>query len=103
MLPPIFFGDRMKNKKLDAIEKILVEHDPVKLIKMGAPLDEYDHEALLIYERINRYNSVEKMQQIIYDVFVAQFGDKRRTAIKTIGPFENYKEIAVKVKKVIGD
>lgn len=102
--PPFFFlGMDMKNKKLEAIENILVKDDPVKLIKMGAPLDEYSSEALLIYERINRYTSVESIHQIMYDVFVSQFGNTKERATKIIGPFEDYKKIAEQIKQVIGE
>lgn len=112
----------MKDKKLESIEQILMIQDPVRLIKMGAPLDEYDSEALDIFERINRYNSVEKIHQIVYDVFVSRFGggDKykmvNRTLVKVgevkptmesakkiIGSFEQYREIAEQIKKIIGD
>jgi hypothetical protein len=112
----------MKDKKLEQIEQILITHDPVKLVKMGSPTDEYDSEALDIYERVNRYNSVDKMQQIIYDVFVSRFsgGDRyemidgvltktgkikpsKEAAKKIIGAFDSYREIAEQVKKVVGN
>jgi hypothetical protein len=90
-------------KKLEAIEKILVECDPVKLIKMGAPENEYSSEALTIYERINRYTSVDQMQIIIYNVFLESFGPKKETAERLIGTFDSYREIAERVKAIIGD
>lgn len=112
----------MKDKKLEAIEKILVETDPVRLIKMGAPLDEYEEEALLIYEHVNHYFSLEKVHETIYDIFVTRFGGGTayklvdgslipvekiiatiERAKKTIGEFESYKDIAEKVKAIIGD
>jgi hypothetical protein len=88
----------MKDKKLQLIEQVLVETDPVKLIKMGAPIDEYSYEALLIYERINHYLTVDKIQQVIYDVFAYCFGPKPK---KIIGTFDSYKEIAVKIKEIV--
>lgn len=92
----------MKDKKLEAIEKVLVEIDPVKLIKMGAPDDEYSHEAVMIYEGINRYTSLDKMHKIIFDIFVNQFGGKEY-ADKIIGTFDSYREVAERIKKIVGD
>ena len=112
----------MKDKKLIAIERVLIEADPVALIKMGAPLDEYEDEAQLIYEHINRYFSLDKVHQTIYDIFVSRFGggtaykmvngelipikeikSSVERAKKIIGELESYKEIAEKVKAIIGD
>jgi hypothetical protein len=96
----------MKDKKLQDIEQILRDHDPVRLLSIGAPKDEYDHEALMIYERLNRYYSIEKMQLIIYEVFVTQFGtptDTLENAERIIGKIDVYTPIAEKIKQVIGD
>lgn len=97
----------MTNEKLKAIEGVLVETDPVKLIKMGAPTDEYSLEALLIYERTNRYFSIEKIHQIVYDIFIMQFGTESKAeksnklTKKIIGDFDSYKDVAKKIKEVI--
>src|ERR1017187_9374536 len=103
----------MHDKKVKQIEEILAKIDPVKLIKIGAPLDEYAHEAQDIYERVNRWNSVEKIHQIVYDVFVtsftggtsyhmvnghlellAEFKPTKDGARAIIGPYEDYGLIA---------
>lgn len=89
----------MDSKKLQALEKILVDTDPVRLIVMGAPPDEYHHEAVMIYERINRYTTIGNIHQIIWDVFVEQFGGIK--AYKTIGKFDSYEEIAKQIKEVL--
>ena len=101
----------MKDQKLQDIEQILQNHDPVALIKHGAPKDEYDHEALMIYERINRYCSIEKIQLIIYEVFVTQFGSEQFGSEKNtleiaepiIGKIESYQKIAEEIKQVVGE
>jgi hypothetical protein len=117
------FGGKMHDKKVKQIEEILAFWDPVKLIKMGAPLDEYAHEAQDIYERINRWNSVTRIQEIIYDVFVASFSGgvayksnsegnlepvgyvepSKDKALNLIGTFESYKFAADAIKKVLED
>ena len=113
----------MHDKKVKQIEEILAKIDPIKLIKIGAPLDEYAHEAQDIYERINRWNSVEKIHQVVYDVFVAAFSGgtsyrsnseghlepvgyvepSKEEARPLIGPYEDYQYIASKIKKVLDE
>ena len=96
----------MKDKKLQDIEQILRDHDPVRLLSIGAPKDEYDHEALMIYERINRYCSAEKIQLIVFEVFVTQFGtgeDMVESAERIIGKIELYQKLAEEIKQVIGE
>lgn len=95
----------MKDKRLVHIEQCLMTHDPVGLIKRGAPLDEYDNEALLIFERTNRYHSVEQVHQTVYHVFIKQFSDlsQKRVLPHLIGPKENYREIAEQIVKILNE
>lgn len=85
----------MHDKKVKQIEELLAKHDPIKLIKIGAPLDEYSHEAQDIYEHINRYNSVEKIHQIVYDIFMRSFD------CSGVGSYDDYAIIASAIKKII--
>lgn len=95
----------MKNKTLETIKQILSEHDPVKLIKIGAPIDEYDYEAVSIFERCFPRHSLDEVREIIYDVFLDAFSDpdnwRDAGTIKLIGNIENYAEIAQKIKEAI--
>jgi hypothetical protein len=110
----------MKDKKLEQIEAILVKHDPVGLIKIGAPRDEYSSEAQIIYERTHQHFALEKIHVIIYDVFINQFsggssfetnlgmleytGEIAPSLVKaetTIGKFEKYLPIAQEIKKLL--
>ena len=87
-----------KIKQYLAIEEILITEDPVKLIKIGAPLDEYSSEAALIFYQISKIDktySVKKIHNIIYDIFLECFGSE-----EIIGKFDDYKEIAVKIENV---
>jgi hypothetical protein len=95
-----YFEDGMDKKKLQTIEKILVDTDPVRLIVMGAPKDEYHHEAIMIYERVNRYTLLGNIHQIVWDVFVEQFGGPKYSD-KIIGKFDSYGEIAKQIKEVL--
>lgn len=58
---------------LDQIKQILREEDLMGLIKMGAPPDEYDHEALMIFERSYRFDCVDSLKDKLWDVFYLQF------------------------------
>lgn len=62
---------------------ILNKHDPMGLLKTGAPKDEYDYEALLIFEHIERLNnqinkifSFDWYSNITFAAFVVAFGRK---------------------------
>lgn len=105
----------------EKIEAILANHDPIKLIKMGAPQNEYSSEAQMIWERTSRHFSLDKIHNIIYDVFYRQFGTG--TAYKAnrkgemiaigedvaphdfvvgmIGKFEEYLSLATEIKNLL--
>jgi hypothetical protein len=103
------------------IEQILAKHDPVGLIKMCAPPDEYSSESLLIADQLgNKDWTVEQIQKIVYNVFVEQFGGGKcyylvddelieledrsldiAEVVKTIGDFDCYLPIAEEIKKLL--
>lgn len=110
----------MKDKKLEQIEAVLIKHDPVGLIKIGAPSDEYLSEAQMIYERTTRHFALEKIHIVIYDVFINQFsggssfetnqgmlectGEIAPSVVKAepiIGKFEKYLPIAQEIKSLL--
>lgn len=64
------------------IEAILARHDPVKLIAIGAPLDEYSSESKLIADIVDGSYTIPAIQQIVYEVFSQQFGNG--TAYQTV-------------------
>lgn len=118
MTSPIRFRYIMDNKIFEEFKKLLREADFQHLIKMGAPLDEYDHEALYLYEQIKTSNSIEEIQKIIWDHFYHSFctGTKyspdglkkpwamgKKRAIEVIGTLDTYRTIAENIKKLIGE
>lgn len=109
--------------KLEEIEKILVEEDPIGLIRIGSPSDEYNQEAEIIHERTSRHFSLETIHNIVYQVFVQQFSggeafkvgaDNQMVSLgyelpsvarakKIIGYYENYLSIAKRVKNLLDE
>src|SRR5258708_2846321 len=105
----------------EKIEAILVKYDPVKLIKMGAPQDEYSSEAQTIFDNIDESYSIDRIQNIIYNIFVNSFGTKQiyewnacekllqdgisinydDFVVKLIGTIDQYRGIAEDVKKIL--
>ena len=104
----------------DKIEAILVKHDPVALVKIGAPLDEYSSEARLIFNHLDQSYSVEKIQSLVYEIFRQSFGcgdiyrvielefvkvGRQATPDeqidKIIGTIDNYRLIAEDIKKIL--
>jgi hypothetical protein len=83
---------------LQKIKNILRAEDPIGLIKMGAPSDEYDTEALIIYEHVNAYFPLSKIQSTVHNIFVHYFSGE-----KIAGKYEHYESIAKQIKELIGD
>jgi hypothetical protein len=121
MIGIIFIDQRkMRDKKLEQIEQVLVTHDPIGLIKIGASADEYSSEAKMIYERTAKHFALEKIHIIIYDIFINQFsggscfetnqgmleytGEICPSLLKAepiIGKFEKYLPIAKEIKNIL--
>ena len=52
---------------LEAINDIIYKHDPIQLASMGAPPDEYMHEAKMLYEALrDDIVQVSLIQQALY-------------------------------------
>lgn len=76
------------------IEAILVKHDPQGLIAIGAPLDEYESEAEMVFDAIANHNdliSVDRLMDILHSVFVLQFDSMMA------GNRESYRAIAEEI------
>lgn len=108
------------DKMLEQIKQVLREEDLMSLLKMGAPLDEYDSEALMIFERSYRFDTVDTLKDKLWDVFYMQFcygtvykmidGEMkeickevvpREEADKQIGLKHKYSDAATKILKII--
>lgn len=78
------------------INSILVKHDPIGLIRIGAPDDEYSEEAKLIISAIEVSKlmkwdndlTVEGLKAMVYSIFCIQFDPK------IAGKSENFLQIA---------
>ena len=62
-------------KTYQDICEILCRHDPIGLTSMGAPPDEYDSEAEMIYDNLLRkkYATVHALRKMIFEVFDSMF------------------------------
>lgn len=108
------------DKVLEQIKQVLREEDLMGLLKMGAPSDEYDSEALMIFERSYRFDSIDTLKDKLWDVFYIQFcygtvykmvnGEMKESykevvprdeADKQIGLKHKYTEAATKILKII--
>ena len=59
----------------NALVKLLANEDPMYLISMGVPDDEYDIEVNAFLPRLPEANSPSELGQIIYEAFVKCFGE----------------------------
>ena len=63
------------------VSRLLREADPIDLIAIGAPDDEYDPEVSTILPRLREANAAADVQRIVHEEFVQWFGaDYCRTA-----------------------
>ena len=57
-----------------AVSEVLREADPVGLIEIGAPRDEYDPEVGTILPRLRDATSASDVHRILHEEFVRSFG-----------------------------
>ena len=58
----------------DKVKEIIDEWDPIDLLAMHCPSDEYDDISLSITEKVRTIMSVDDLANYIYDLFMYEFG-----------------------------
>ena len=92
-------GRRKRRQSLQAaygsiysdVSRLLREADPIGLIAMGAPDDEYDPEVSTILPRLREANSAVDVQRIVHEEFGWWFG------ADIAGPITGYADVAVRI------
>ena len=82
MSPVISEGRRKRQVSLKAaygplyteVSRLLREADPIRLIVIGAPDDEYDPEMSTILPRLREAKSPDDVQRIVHEEFARWFG-----------------------------
>ena len=73
------------------VSRLLREADPIGLIAMGAPADEYDPEVSTILPRLREARAAVGVQRIVHEEIVRWFG------ADLVGPLTDYAEVAEKI------
>lgn len=73
------------------VSRLLREADPIRLIAIGTPDDEYDPEVSTILPRLRDAKSVDDVQRIVHEEFVHWFG------VETAGPAVHYTGVSEEV------
>ena len=73
------------------VSRLLREADPIGLIAMGAPDDEYDPAVSTILPRLHEARVAVDVQRIVHEEFVRWFG------ADLVGPLTDYAEVAEKM------
>jgi len=85
-------AQRSDNAKFEALgadlRRLMNKADPLGLIALGCPADEYDPEIRTIVPRLKEAGSVFVLQRIIHEEFTRWFG------AETAGPRKRYAEAA---------
>jgi hypothetical protein len=58
----------------EKIKQIIDTWDPIGLLAMDCPEDEYEPEIKELFARLNTSLSADKTAKIVYDVFIEMFG-----------------------------
>jgi hypothetical protein len=74
-----------------AVSCAIAKADPINLLALGAPGDEYDSEVAAILPRLASAHDLDDVRSIVRDVFVQFFGGE------TAGGAERYEEAAVAI------
>ena len=66
-----------RERKREIIKEVIDIHDPIRLLSLGCPADEYLQEACLLETAIQEANSLNVVQlsDIISDIFCKQFDE----------------------------
>lgn len=73
------------------LSDLLARHDPLGLMGIGCPPDEYSPEARVILHRLHQAKSVELLRKIIHEEFVKMF------TAEMVGDESRYEAIALEV------
>ncbi|MFB3123506.1 MAG: hypothetical protein ACE10H_15110 [Candidatus Binatia bacterium] len=66
------------------VSRLVWEADPIRLIAIGAPDDDYDPEVSTLFPRLREAKSPDDVQWIVHEEFVHWFG------AETAGPATHY-------------
>ncbi len=69
------------------VSRLVREADPIRLIAIGAPGDEYDPEVSTILPRLREAKSPDVVQRIVHEEFVHWFGSEMA------GPATHYTDV----------
>jgi hypothetical protein len=84
-------GDRFKE-----LLTIINRYDPIGLIEIGAPEDEYESEVATIIVQMDREMTEQQVHDLIYQEFLRWFSDK-----SSVGPKDAFKELSEETHKWI--
>lgn len=80
-----------------AITNAINRADPVGLLDLGAPQDEYDPEVGTILPRLSTASSANDVLTIVHEEFVRWFGTDNA------GPADAYREAAEEIWRIVRD
>ncbi|MBI4488285.1 MAG: hypothetical protein HY694_04310 [Deltaproteobacteria bacterium] len=76
------------------VSRLLREADPIRLIGIGAPDDEYDPEVSTILPRLREAKSPDDVQRTVHEEFIHWFG------AETAGPATHYATVSHDIREV---
>jgi hypothetical protein len=79
------------------VARAIAKADPIQLLALGAPGDEYDGEVGVIVSQLQAARSEDDVCTIVHAEFVRRFGDE------VAGPRERYSEPAREIWRVVSE
>ena len=91
------FFNRHNRVLRTAVEKAIAAADPIKLLELGAPGDEYAPEVSTILSRLDDAATEDAVRTIVHDVFAQKFG------AEIAGPAVKYEHAAATIWRVLNE
>ena len=87
--------NRSRYRNLVAVATRAIDSaDPIGLVQMGAPADEYSPEVGTVVPRVSRASSAPEVRRILHEEFVHWFDE-------SAGPEENYASAALEISEAV--
>ena len=83
--------DTRYQRLVAAVERAINDADPIGLLELGAPLDEYAPEIGTILPRLGDVQGLNEVADVLHEEFLRWFGDE------TAGPREAYETPALRI------
>ena len=81
----------MNQPLFQEVKDIINKYDPIGLLKMSSPVNEYDPECEMIVPKLIKANNIDEVHDMVYNTFVDMFNSPEDDIT---GPKEDYRKLS---------